>query len=588
MDFLKRVLSTVVGVFIFFLLSILFLLFIGVALSKSGSKSTKLTKDTVLELKLDFPIQDNSGKIRYADLPFLNQDSKDGLFDLINAIDYAAEDNHIKGITIEKPTTQAGITQLKTIREALERFKESGKFVTAYADVLTQNDYYLASVADTVVMSPVGMLDFKGLATQLLYLKNIQEKTGVKMDVIRMGKYKSAVEPFLENEISEANEEQILSYLNSIWGSLKDEIGESRNISPERLDSIAENLLARTPDRALEVGLIDKIDYFGEYEDGLKKALNVKDKKKLNRISLRKYADEVAPAKVPKSSSDKIAVIYAQGEIIYGPGSVDKIGPEEINKSLRKAQEDDNIKAVVLRVNSPGGSALSSDLIWKEIENTKKVKPVIVSMGDLAASGGYYISAGADRIFAEPSTITGSIGVFGVLPNIKELSDKVGINAQQVTTNKNAITYTPFKDLTEPQRELILENISSIYDLFKSRVSEGRDLSMDEVEELAQGRVWTGEQALDNGLVDELGGLDKALEYAAGKADLKDYEIQEFPIFELEFDKLFRQYSRFIKTENEIIKEAVGEELYPALEEVRNNMNRKGIQLIFPYSTQIN
>src|SRR5699024_976991 len=223
----------------------------------------------------------------------------------------------------------------------------------------------------------------------------------------RMGKYKSAVEPFLENEISEANEEQILSYLNSIWGSLKDEIGESRNISPEGLDSIAENLLARTPDRALEVGLIDKIDYFGEYEDGLKKALNVKDKKKLNRISLRKYADEVAPAKVPKSSSDKIAVIYAQGEIIYGPGSVDKIGPEEINKSLRKAQEDDNIKAVVLRVNSPGGSALSSDLIWKEIENTKKVKPVIVSMGDLAASGGYYISAGADRIFAEPSTITG-------------------------------------------------------------------------------------------------------------------------------------------------------------------------------------
>ncbi len=586
MDFFKRVLSTVTGIFVFLFICFFFLFIAGYFVSKMGKDDTKVANNSILELTLDYPVLDNAGKVRYKDFSFLDENNKDGLFDLVNAIDYAATDNNIKGISIEPKFIQTGITQTKTIREALERFKRSGKFVTAYADIYTQKDYYLSSVADTVFLSPVGGLDFRGLSAELLYMKDLQEKTGVKMQVVRLGKYKSAVEPFLDNEMSEANREQISSYLNSIWSNLRNEIANSRGLDAEYLNEVADKLLARTPEKAIEVGLADKLAYYSEYEDGLRNAVGIKNTDNLKRISVLSYANKIGNQLNYKYNKDKIAVIYAQGEIVYGSGSVRKIGPKEMNEAIIKAKNDKAVKAIVLRVDSPGGSALTSDLIWKELEEAKKVKPVIVSMGDVAASGGYYISAGADKIFAEPTTITGSIGVFGMLPNVKGLADKIGINAQQVSTNENAVPYSLFEDMTEDQEEFIRESILITYDLFKQRVAEGRGMTMDEVEEVAQGRVWTGEEALENGLVDELGGLDAALQYAAEQVNLDMYQIKEYPVFEYDLHKILRSYG-ITQTAEDFAKEAVGEELFQLLEEAKSQTERKGIQLLFPYPTDI-
>lgn len=587
MNFFKRVLSTVVGIFVFFILCSFILFFIGVSISKMADKEVKIDKNTVLELKLDFPVNDNSGVVEYKDFSFMNDTKREGLFDLITAIEYAATDDNIKGITIESNFIQAGITQTKAIREALIRFKESGKFVTAYSDIYTQKDYYLSSVADTIFVNPVGSVDFRGLATELLYLKDFQDKYGVKMNVVRVGKYKSAVEPLLENEMSQENKEQILSYLSSIWTNLRQEIGASRDIDSEYLDIIANDLLARTPEKALEVGLVDKIAYHSEYETSLRNALSINKKDKISRINILEYTDHIGLQDHYKYNKNKIAIIYAQGEIIYGEGSVQKVGPKEVNEAIIKAKNDENTKAIVLRVNSPGGSALSSELIWKELEEAKKVKPVIVSMGDVAASGGYYIAAGADKIFAEPTTITGSIGVFGTLPNVKGLTDKMGIHAHQVTTNDNAIPYSLFNEMTENQEAFIREGVLDVYDLFKTRVSQGRGMSMDEVEEIAQGRVWTGEEALDIGLVDEMGGLQEAINYAVQQADIESYQIKEYPVFKVDVMRVLRRFG-LTQTAEEFSKEVLGEEVYKILEHTKTQTERKGVQMIFPYSTEIN
>lgn len=587
MNFFKRVLSTVVGIFVFFIICFFILFIIGISVAKMTEKEVKVSSNSVLELNLDFQIFDNSGKVEYKEFSFLNEDNRDGLFDIINAIDYAATDSNIQGISIESNFIQAGLTQTKALREALIRFKESGKFVTAYSDIYTQKDYYLSSVADTIFVNPVGDIDFRGLGTELLYLKDFQDKYGVKMNVVRVGKYKSAVEPLLENEMSDENREQILSYLNSIWSNLRKEIGESRGIDVEYLDQIANELLARTPERAVELGLADKIAYYSEYENSLRNALGLDAKKDISRINLLEYTTSIGLQNNYRYNKDKIAVIYAQGEIIYGEGSVHKVGPKEMNEAIIKAKNDDKVKAIVLRVNSPGGSALSSDLIWKELEEAKKIKPVIVSMGDVAASGGYYIAAGADRIFAEPTTITGSIGVFGTIPNIKGMTDRIGVHAQQVTTNDHAIPYSLFSDMDEKQEEFIKESVLNVYNLFKERVAQGRGMTLDEVEEIAQGRVWTGEEALENGLVDALGGLDEALEYAAEVAFIDSYQIKEYPVFEVDMMRLFRKYGWLMQSPESLSKEMLGEELYKILEETKAQTERKGIQMIFPYSTDI-
>lgn len=587
MNFFKRVLSTITGLIIFLALCFFGLLILGLIFGGGTDTSVQVKPNSVLDLKLDFPINDYAGKTEFAEYPFLNENRKDGLFNIIDAINYAATDDYIKGISIDNNFINAGISQTKALRDALIKFKNSGKFVNAYADNYTQKDYYLCSVADTVYINPVGALEFKGLSSERLYFKDFQEKTGLKMEVIRLGKYKSAVEPYLANEMSAENREQITVYLNSIWHVIKNEISESRNVPIAQLNTIADSLLARNATGAKATNLVDKIAYYDQYTSDLKILVGIDESKKLETIKIKDYAFNVA-SKVRKGHDDsKIAVIYAEGEIIYGTGEVGRVGQISINQSLIKARTDDKVKAIVLRVNSPGGSALASELIWREIELTKKVKPVVVSMGDLAASGGYYIACNASRIFAEPTTITGSIGVFGILPNGKELADSWGINAEQVITNKNAVSYSFFEPLNDEQRAFIKEGVSDIYELFTNRVAQGRTMKQDSVQSIAQGRVWTGVDALNKGLVDELGGLDHALQYAATLTNTEAYSITEFPVFEKDLDKMLEDLGVF-KTKESILKAELGEANYKILKEIKTMQARKGIQLLFPYNLDIN
>jgi len=585
MNFIKRVFSTVIGIFIFLFICFGFLLILGVLFGSSSNDAVIVKNDSILELKLDFPIKDYAAKTNFKDLEFLNADKKNGLFDLIYAINYAATDDKIKGISIDNNFVMAGMSQTKALRDALLKFKTSGKFVMSYGDVYSQKDYYLNSVADTLYINPVGVMEFKGLSTERLYFKDFQEKSGIKMEVVRFGKYKSAVEPFLENEMSANNREQISAYLNGIWTEVKKEVSKSRNISTTQLNTIAENLLSRTPELAVSSGLIDKIGYHDEYLNGIKKAVGVAYKDELKTIEIKDYAI-YASKKKPFTAKNKIAVIYTEGQIFYGEGDESYVGQGAINKSLEKARNNDKIKAIVLRVNSPGGSALASELIWREIELTKKVKPVIVSMGDVAASGGYYIACNANRIFAEPTTITGSIGVFGTLPNVKGLADNWGINAEQVVTNKNAVTYSLFEPINDNQRNFIKESIQSIYSLFTNRVVEGRNMTQEAVHNIAQGRVWTGADALKNGLVDELGGLDAALEYAAKLTEIEDYKIIQYPIFEKDLDEMLKDFG-LVQSKETLLVEEIGEENYKILQEIKKMTKQKGIQLMFPFATEI-
>ncbi|GAL70999.1 protease IV [Jejuia pallidilutea] len=578
--------STVVGIIVFLGLCFLGLIVVGALFGGASEDVVQVKPNSVLDLKLDFPINDYAGKTIYKEYPFLNEDDKNGLFNLVDAIKYAKTDDKIKGISIDNNFIVAGITQTKTLRDALIDFKTSGKFIVSYADIYTQKDYYLSSVADTIYINPVGMMEFKGLYTERLYFKDFQEKSGIKMEVVRHGKYKSAVEPFLENEMSDNNREQISVYLNGLWSEMKKEVSEARNISVAQLDVIADSLLARTPQLALKSNLIDKIAYYDEYVNGLKNAVGISADKSLKTIAIEDYAKHVAPKLSAKSSENRIAVIYAEGDIMYGQGQQGIVGHVTLNESIKNARDDERIKAIVLRVNSPGGSALASELIWREIELTKKIKPVIVSMGDLAASGGYYIATNADKIIAEPTTITGSIGVFGTLPNFKNLADNMGINAEQVATNANAVTYSIFEPLNESQYKYIKEGIIDVYDLFTKRVAEGRNLTAEQVEEIAQGRVWTGNDALQRGLVDELGGLDVALKYAAEAAEIEDYKLKEFPVFEKNLDEMLETFG-LAKAKEQILAEELGEENYKLIKEVKRLSQKKGVQLLFPFSVEI-
>ncbi|MBB1138378.1 signal peptide peptidase SppA [Myroides sp. WP-1] len=585
MKFLRNLLATIVGLFIFF--GLLFFIFVAIAAAAGSSEKVIVKNNSVLSLDLSTVQYDYGGKFSYKDFSF-NDENKDGVSDVLMAIEQAKNDDRIKGISMLNNVSTLGFVQRREIREKLQDFKSSGKFVVSYANVLTQGEYYLSSVADTVYVNPVGGVDFRGLSTEILYLKGLQDQTGVHMEVIRHGKYKSAVEPYLEKQMSEANREQITVFLNSIWSTLVNDISKSRNISIDRLNEIATNLAARTPERALEVKLVDKVAYEDEYHAGIKKALAVAQDKEYNKIDILEYIKAGGPT-TKKTTSDQIAVIYAQGQILSGEGNVSFIGEGSINRALQKARKNDKVKAVVLRVNSPGGSALTSELIWREIELTKKVKPVIVSMGDLAASGGYYIACGADHIFADPATITGSIGVFGMLPNFSTLATKYGVNAEQVKTHQNAASYSPFRKVDESFKSEITESIEFIYETFVNRVAAGRGMTFEKVDEIAQGRVWTGIDAKEKGLVDELGGLNDAIAYAAKKVEIDDYKVVSYPEYELKINDLLRNFlgASIMQTQDELLKEKIGQENFEMMERLNYFNSLKGAQAIMPFEIKI-
>ncbi|MGO4820463.1 MULTISPECIES: signal peptide peptidase SppA [unclassified Flavobacterium] len=585
MKFLGNVLATIIGLFVFFMLFFFGVLIIG-AVFGGDSETVAVKNNSVIELDLKDVQYDYAGKYEDPWISIFSDDAKIGVSDIIMAIEEAKTDDDIKGISILNDESSLGMAQSKAVRDALEQFKKSGKFVMAYANVYSQKEYYLNSVANTIYLNPVGDMDFKGLASEIMFFKELQEKSGIKMEVIRHGKYKSAVEPFLQNEMSEANREQITVLLNSIWSSITADISKSRNISVAKLNEIATGLLARTPEMAKQQKLIDVIAYEDVYHDAIKKALKVDKDEEYNKVSIMDYTKKVTTTSKITDSKNDIAIIYAQGEIQGGEGDVNTIGEGSMRRSLQEARKDKKVKAIVLRIDSPGGSALTSDLIWREIELTKKVKPVVVSMGNYAASGGYYIACNADKIFAESNTITGSIGVFGILPNFSELTKRIGIHVEQVKTNENAARYSPFVPLDEKFKEVTLEGVEHIYKTFVTHVAEGRNMTFAQVDSIAQGRVWAGSEAVKIGLVDKIGGLKDAIKEAASLAKIKKYSTQNYPVYKKDLNDLLANLP-FAKTKAAFIKEEIGEENYNLMQRVKKVQEQKGVQASMPFEITI-
>jgi protease-4 len=585
MKFLGNVLATIIGIFIFFMLFFFGILIIG-AIFGGESEGVSVKSNSVIELNLEDIKNDYAGKFKDPWVTIFSDGKNIGLTDIISAIEDAKTDDDIKGISILNDDSQLGMAQSKALRDALEDFKKSGKFVMAYANSYSQKEYYLNSVAKPIYLNPVGDMDFKGLSSEIMFFKDFQEKSGIKMEVIRHGKYKSAVEPFLENKMSDANREQTSALLNSIWNSVVTEISKSRNISVPKLNEIANGLLARTPEMAKTQGLVDVVAYEDVYHNAIKNRLKVAKDEDYNKVTILDYAKKVATTSKNTDANDKIAIIYAQGEIRSGEGDVDVIGEGSMRRSLQDARKDKNIKAIVLRIDSPGGSALTSDLIWREVELTKKVKPVVVSMGNYAASGGYYIACNANKIFAENNTITGSIGVFGILPNFSQLTKKIGINVEQVKTHENAARYSPFVPLDEKLKAVTLEEIEHIYKTFVTHVAQGRKMTFAQVDAIAQGRVWAGSEAVKIGLVDKIGGLNDAIQEAAALAKTKTYSTQNYPEYEKDFNDLLANLP-FAKSKESFIKEEIGEENYKIMEEVKRFQAQKGVQAMMPFEINI-
>lgn len=539
MMFLKRFFAAFLGalaaLWFFFLIGMILL----VGLSQIDPAVT-VSNNTVLTLKLNRPLLDYQGS------------TKDDLFsaffqeymavdDIVEAIDKAATDGKIKGISIETPVVIGGWSQTTAIREAIARFKESGKFVYAYADTYTQRAYYLSSVADSIFIPAAGAIDLRGLASELTYYKSFQDKTGLKMEVIRHGKYKAAVEPYLEDEPSAANLEQIKQVLASLWNEVSSEIRDNRGLDSASFEAIVHSAEARDPERALALGIIDRIAYRDSYEEALKLAVNadsnpVSAGSALNTMNISSYGR--VQADTAPSTSDRIALIYAQGTILYGEGSPTLMGQTTMNKALVSAREDNTVKAIVLRINSPGGSALTSDLIWREVEKTAKVKPVVVSISDIAASGGYYIATPATYIIADKTAITGSIGVFGTLPNASAIAKEWGINSYSVGTHERSFTYSVVQPLSDSFRAELQDGIERTYDLFIERVATGRGMTPEEVDAIAQGRVWSAKDGLEVGLVDEIGGLHRALEKASELANIESYKVRKYPRYKSDIERL--------------------------------------------------
>lgn len=584
MRFLGNVIASIFGTLIaLFLIVILFTL----AFATFGEKETITVKNnSVLEINLENVIKDYAPK---NDNPFeelLNiGNEKLGLNEILNAIENAKTDNNIKGISIQTASVNAGIAQIQAIRNKLEEFKNFGKFIKAYADVYDQKSYYLSSVADSVFVNPVGSVDVKGLSAEVLYYKDFEDKYGIKMEVIRHGKYKSAVEPFLTNTMTSENRTQITVFLKSIWNAMLADISIDRNISVDSLNIIADDLLGRNATLAIKNKLIDKAVYVDEYNNRLKMAVGDSLSNDLNKIGIGDYIAS-GKGQLKFVAPDEIAVVYAQGEIIYGKGDENEIGQELIADALKVARNAPKVKAIVLRVNSPGGSALASELIWREIELTKKKMPVVVSMGNLAASGGYYISCNANYIFAEPTTITGSIGVFGILPNVSKFVGNIGINAEQVNTNTSA-SYSLFEPISNEFKKVTTESVEQVYNTFLERVAVGRHQSISAIDSIAQGRVWSGTDAVKIGLVDELGGLEQAVNYAAGLVKVSNYKIHNYPSYKMNFqDKLKRL--PYAASKEKMLEDEFGKDKVQIYKSLKQLSQLKGIQARMPFVLQIN
>ncbi|RWY57060.1 signal peptide peptidase SppA [Mucilaginibacter gilvus] len=567
-QFFKFVLASFVGVILsVFVLFVLFAILIGgIIASSSSSKTSDVDSNSILHIKIDYPVNERTPHNPLAEIPFLGLDSKKepGLNDILASIKKGKNDENIKGIFLDESYMMQGQATTEEIRNALIDFKKSGKFVVAYSEIYTQGFYYLASVADKVYMNPKGIIEFKGFSSEVTFLKGAMDKLGIEAQIIKVGTYKSAVEPFFLTKMSDANREQVTSYLGSMYNHFLTGISTSRHINKDSLFNYANNGTIQEPEDALKYKLVDGLKYKDEILSDLKKRTSISEKDDLHSVELGDYVKSEAKEDDDKndekktSSKNRIAVIYASGEINGGDGDDNSIGSEKISKAIRKARTDDKVKAIVLRVNSPGGSSLASDVIWREVMLTKKVKPIIVSMGDVAASGGYYIACAADSIYAEPNTITGSIGIFAVLPNMQKFfNDKLGITFDGVKTGKYADLGDVSRPLTPEEKAILQKSVNRGYDTFTKAVAAGRKKSQAYINSIGQGRVWTGEQALKNGLVDKLGNINDAVASAAKKANLKEYQLVNYPEQKSVFSKLGQGFSAQVKAH--FVKAELGE-----------------------------
>lgn len=559
------------------------------SLASTWFESSGPREGSVLEITLEAPIKEST------------MDNEVSLFspppgsevyfrEILRSIEAAKEDDKIKGISLKVQHFQGGTTQLTDIRKALLDFKTSGKFIYAYSHNATQGAYYLNSVADSIFQNPMGMVLVQGLSAEVMFFKNFGDKYGVDFQVIRHGAYKSAVEPYLREDLSPENREQLSVLLNDIWGNFSTDMAKSRKMSDEDFKMVVDSLYSFNPAKALSFKLVDKISHEAVYKKALADRLELETEKDKtieevldkHTIALTKYATTLKPEK----GRDQVAVLYASGTIMPGE-SYSGIQSEVYKKTIRDLKEDKNVKAVVLRVNSPGGSADASEEILYELRELRKEKPLIVSFGDVAASGGYYIAMEADSIFANPNTITGSIGVLGMIPSVKKLVNNVGITTDYVNTNQNSdFLKTPFKPLSDSGIQTMTLMTESVYEIFVKHVMKARGMTFEQVDAIGGGRVWSGEQAVKLGLVDRIGSLEDAISSAADLAELENYSVMSYPFRKGGFEEFLQEYQT-TKAET-MVREELGQEYFQLYQELKFMREFKGIQLRMEFDINLN
>ncbi|WP_421943073.1 signal peptide peptidase SppA [Pedobacter sp.] len=585
-EFFKFLFASMLGFFlsIAIVFVICFVVIVAAISSIDDDKTVAVGSNSVLYLNLDQAITERTPKNPFGNIPIVGGDEKDGigLQDLLKSIKKAKTDDNIKCIYLNVSSPNAGFATMREVRNALIDFKKSHKKIISYSEVYTQGAYYIASAADKIYLNPEGALEFKGFSSELTFFKGTLEKVGVEMQVIRVGNYKSAVEPFILDKMSDYNRKQVTAYVGGLYNTFLTDIAQTRSIQKDSLYSIADNYKIREPKDALNYKMVDALKYKDEILEELKSISGKTKKQNITSVSINDYAKNNSSS---GSSKNKIAIVYANGEIIGGEGSDSQIGSERISRAIRKARLDDDVKAIVIRVNSPGGSALASDVIWREIVLTKKEKPVIASFGDVAASGGYYIGCAADSIFVQPNTITGSIGVFGLIPNFQNLmTNKLGITFDGVKTGKYADIMATNRPMTEGERFIIQNELNRIYSGFVSRVADGRKKSKAYIDSIGGGHVWIGTDAVQIGLADKIGSFNDAINAAAKKAKVKDFKVVEYPDVIDPLKSFLDQGTDRIKTY--YAKQELGEN-YLLYNQVKKVMASSGIQARMPFEAVI-
>lgn len=579
-SFLKYVFATIVGLLIFSVLWVLlFFAMIGVAMS-SSKNTAPISENTVFELELKGILVERAEEDIWTSIAAeMNSSQRQiALDDIVESIEKAAGEDKIKGIYLKIGNLSASMASLQQIYRCLGQFKKSGKFIIAYGDYYGNGTYYLASIADKVYLNPEGTLALSGLQASTMFYKNLLDKLGVDMQIFKVGTFKSAVEPFTQTSMSEANRLQLTAYINSLWKEITTSVAQNRATTVDNINAFADSgLFFGEAMETVKYKLIDSLVYQSDM-DSIIKALTVKDYHTASLDDIKNVS-----SKHKSRSKNKIAVLYAVGEI-DGSDERSGINSQKIVDELIDLADDDKIKAVVLRVNSPGGSAFGSEQIWQAVGKVKARKPVVVSMGDYAASGGYYISCIADRIFAEPTTLTGSIGIFGMFPNVKGLFDKIGLSFESVKTNKLSDFGATYRPMAAEEKVLLQKYIEKGYDLFTKRCADGRGMSQDSIKKIAEGRIYSGSDALQLGLVDELGGLNEAIAFAAKQAKVDEYSIKNYPAVKTVMEQLTEMFSTSVRTK--LLQIALGDQ-YKLYDAVQKSQNTVGIKTLMPYTIEV-